>query len=89
MNKIEQIFLILKCNYFFSALKERTHTWVLGESGTCSKSCGGGTKEKEIYCVNNTGKKVDNLNCPQNLKPETTLLCNLDKCGNIRLAFFL
>lgn len=47
--------------------------WLVSGWGSCSKSCGGGTKTRSVYCPSN---KI----CPVNGKPSSTATCNTQRC---------
>ncbi|XP_049817483.1 ADAMTS-like protein 1 isoform X3 [Aethina tumida] len=52
---------VVRCNIHSCPPK-----WHVGEWGTCSSNCGGGTKLREVYCVeevNNTKIRVNNNKC--------------------------
>lgn len=57
-----------------------TYTWNIGAYGSCSVTCGGGTKVRTVYCQDQNGTTVaDNL-CSQP-KPATSESCNnTDAC---------
>lgn len=44
----------------------------------CSASCGGGTKDREVWCLDAVGKS-SNL-CKQSEKPTYQERCNTDAC---------
>lgn len=56
-------------------------TWKTGEWGECSKECGGGTKTREVKCVNSTNHNevVDSNKCTQQMPP-TEQECNTIDC---------
>ncbi len=55
------------------------YTWVPGEPGACSETCGGGTATRSVTCQNAAGNVVaDNL-CTET-RPDTTVACNTQAC---------
>ena len=56
-----------------------TYSWITGSWGTCSKSCGGGSQSRSVYCKANPGSKVLDSYC-KTTKPITSQSCNTQKC---------
>jgi len=46
----------------------------------CSKSCGRGERQREIYCVFNNQNVVDNSFCSGEKSPVSKEVCNVDAC---------
>ncbi|MBX3020935.1 MAG: thrombospondin type-1 domain-containing protein [Bdellovibrionales bacterium] len=63
------------------ACTSSTYSWNIGDYGTCSKTCGGGTKARTVLCQNNSsGTTVADSFC-SSPKPATSATCNTDVCG--------
>lgn len=59
-----------------------TSVWRVGEWGTCSQSCGGGTQSRAVTCVNKNNQAVPEERCKE-AKPASTQACNTQACtGN-------
>lgn len=57
-----------------------TYSWVIGNYGTCSKTCGGGTQTRTVVCKRDQdGAFVGDNLCPQP-KPGTSQACNTQSC---------
>uniref|UniRef100_A0A3Q2TEV4 ADAM metallopeptidase with thrombospondin type 1 motif 7 n=1 Tax=Fundulus heteroclitus TaxID=8078 RepID=A0A3Q2TEV4_FUNHE len=57
--------------------------WLTGSWGQCSASCGGGLQHRLIKCVDTkaeASEEVDQAQCDQKLKPNSTQRCNLHNC---------
>jgi hypothetical protein len=48
--------------------------WSTGAWGSCSKSCGGGTKSRSVYCQSG-------YDCSMYSQPTSTMSCNTQKCA--------
>jgi hypothetical protein len=48
-------------------------TWTVGSWGSCSKTCGGGTMTRSVYCQ-------AGYNCSMYTKPTSSQSCNTQKC---------
>jgi hypothetical protein len=58
-----------------------TYSWSQSGFGSCSVSCGGGTKTQTVTCINsNSGQTVDNSLCT-GTRP-ITQSCNTQACGS-------
>uniref|UniRef100_A0A3Q2PM02 ADAM metallopeptidase with thrombospondin type 1 motif 7 n=1 Tax=Fundulus heteroclitus TaxID=8078 RepID=A0A3Q2PM02_FUNHE len=58
--------------------------WLTGSWGQCSASCGGGLQHRLIKCVDTkaeASEEVDQAQCDQKLKPNSTQRCNLHNCA--------
>ncbi len=53
--------------------------WKVGDWEDCSVQCGGGTRERKVWCEREDGETVHDLKCSEE-KPETTEECNNDPC---------
>ncbi|VCX30722.1 unnamed protein product, partial [Gulo gulo] len=53
--------------------------WHYSEWSQCSRSCGGGERSRESYCINNFGHRLANREC-QELPRVTTENCNEFSC---------
>jgi hypothetical protein len=56
-----------------------SYAWHTGAWGSCTKSCGGGTQSRSVWCQKNDGKTVPDSNCV-GAKPATTQPCNTQPC---------
>ncbi|KAL1022366.1 hypothetical protein UPYG_G00025740 [Umbra pygmaea] len=52
--------------------------WTLREWGPCSQSCGGGTQQREVVCLDPKGRQ--SRKCPHKLRPSTSRSCALNAC---------
>lgn len=58
------------------------HTWQSYEWGSCSASCGGGTRQRRIICVNeNERQVVDDAMCEASERPVESEPCNTHECA--------
>ncbi|XP_052222251.1 A disintegrin and metalloproteinase with thrombospondin motifs 13-like isoform X2 [Dreissena polymorpha] len=60
--------------------------WRGAEWGECTKSCGGGEKQRLVQCVeenNNVDRVVDNGRCVGQTKPGSTSTCNSHACSGV------
>ena len=55
------------------------YEWYAGSFGSCSKTCGGGVKTREVYCKRSDGARVSNSFC-SGTKPSSTTSCNNFSC---------
>jgi Reprolysin (M12B) family zinc metalloprotease/Disintegrin/Thrombospondin type 1 domain/Reprolysin family propeptide len=64
-----------------NTLNPVTYDWNIGLWGSCSKTCGSGTRTRSIECRDNTGDVVSDSNCvSSSAKPSATEACNTDTC---------
>lgn len=55
--------------------------WKVHESSPCSKTCGNGTKTRELACVEIlTGKRASDTDCPKEKLPPSTIPCFVKAC---------
>uniref|UniRef100_A0A3P8ZAV6 Peptidase M12B domain-containing protein n=1 Tax=Esox lucius TaxID=8010 RepID=A0A3P8ZAV6_ESOLU len=52
--------------------------WTLREWGKCSQSCGGGTQQREVLCLDSQGRS--SRECPDELRPSALRPCVLQSC---------
>lgn len=58
-----------------------THSWNWTDWGDCDKTCGGGTRSRQVVCqVNGSGAPVADSFCSSTPKPSTTMSCATDAC---------
>ncbi|XP_071481500.1 A disintegrin and metalloproteinase with thrombospondin motifs 9-like [Diadema antillarum] len=58
-----------------------TYRWKKGRWSQCSESCGGGVKQREVWCRDNRGAEVSDEYCRQTrARPSTTKKCSPDPC---------
>lgn len=55
------------------------YSWNVGPYGTCSKTCGSGSKYRNVTCQSKTGVYVAENYCTVT-KPDTSTACNTDSC---------
>ncbi len=55
------------------------YTWLIGDWGTCSKTCGGGTRSRSIICKYRDGSTAADSSCTLP-KPATQEPCNTEVC---------
>jgi len=55
-------------------------SWVLGTWSACSKSCGSGTRTRQVTCMDSNGVLVSYENCPCPA-PVTSQSCNTQACA--------
>nr|XP_006818840.1 PREDICTED: A disintegrin and metalloproteinase with thrombospondin motifs 9 [Saccoglossus kowalevskii] len=55
-------------------------TWNFGEWGTCSRSCGGGTKSRIVQCQTYNGQPLNDHGCYPVERPPDTIPCNVGEC---------
>lgn len=58
-----------------------SYSWVTGNFGSCSATCGGGTQTRSVVCQNNQGTSVPDSYCDINTKPEANHSCAQQDCG--------
>ncbi|KAM8871523.1 A disintegrin and metalloproteinase with thrombospondin motifs 1 [Synchiropus picturatus] len=52
--------------------------WTLREWGPCSQTCGGGTQQREVVCLDSQGRP--SKDCPEELRPLATRSCSSQAC---------
>ncbi|KAJ0009633.1 hypothetical protein NQD34_001335 [Periophthalmus magnuspinnatus] len=52
--------------------------WTLREWGPCSKTCGGGSQQREVVCLDAQGR--NSKDCPEELRPLGVRLCASSPC---------
>ncbi|XP_054721410.1 A disintegrin and metalloproteinase with thrombospondin motifs 9-like [Uloborus diversus] len=57
---------------------ESIYYWRTGLWGKCSKSCGGGTRRRQVACYDDAGQLSHN--CDSTRKPPDMSPCNLERC---------
>jgi len=94
MNSAERICLKATCNYgeytpqgicqaqavSFSFSSE-SYSWDEGSWGTCSKTCGSGTKTRTVTCRSSSGATASDYSC-SGTKPSRTASCNTQSCAS-------
>lgn len=58
------------------------YNWLIGEWGTCSATCGGGTRSRSVLCKFTDGTTAADNRCPTP-KPATQEVCNSEPCTNV------
>jgi hypothetical protein len=58
-----------------------SYRWATSSYGTCSKTCGGGTRTRSVSCKRNDGLQVGTRFCSASTKPQTTRSCNTQICS--------
>lgn len=56
-----------------------TYSFVVGEWGACSETCGGGTRSRTVQCTSSEGQAVSNGFCSGSA-PASTEACNTQSC---------
>lgn len=56
-----------------------TYSWYTTGWGSCSKTCGGGTQSRTVYCRSSQGAQVADSNC-SGTKPVLSQTCNTQAC---------
>ncbi|XP_046849597.1 papilin-like [Xenia sp. Carnegie-2017] len=58
-----------------------TYSWKVGKYGPCDKSCNGGTKKRDVQCLQDRDKSpVDDVKCEPAIKPDSKTVCNTQHC---------
>lgn len=57
-----------------------TYDWVAGVWGACSKTCGSGTRTRDVTCQRNDGIYVADSFCAGKSQPPSTEVCNPQAC---------
>ncbi|XP_061745079.1 A disintegrin and metalloproteinase with thrombospondin motifs 1 [Nerophis ophidion] len=52
--------------------------WTLMEWGPCSRTCGGGTQQREVVCLDPQGRP--SKDCPEELRPLASRACSSQPC---------
>ncbi len=61
----------------------QVYGWQIGDWGSCSVSCGGGTKTRSVVCaIPNGPQGTDNDCADQGPKPATSKSCNTQSCNH-------
>eukprot|EP01029_Cantina_marsupialis_P025368 TRINITY_DN670_c0_g1_i11.p1 TRINITY_DN670_c0_g1~~TRINITY_DN670_c0_g1_i11.p1 ORF type:complete len:1939 (-),score=714.06 TRINITY_DN670_c0_g1_i11:574-5856(-) len=58
-----------------------TYSWVIESKESCTVDCGGGTRRRNIICVNSKNGKVPTDMCGVNEKPDLEEKCNPQACN--------
>lgn len=56
------------------------YTWNTGPLSACSRTCGGGWRERKVICQDQGGSQVADSFCAQISKPTATEFCNANLC---------
>lgn len=64
-----------------------TYNWNAGPYGSCSKTCGGGTRTRTVVCQDQSGNTVADSLCSASTKPATSEACNTDSCPAVSYAW--
>jgi hypothetical protein len=57
-----------------------TYSWVSGEFGACSATCGGGTRERTVSCMGSDGSFGSSERCASQAQPPSVEACNTQAC---------
>lgn len=86
-NKVVKIIGILLTVFFVLYIFERpTRNMKMfaaasGSDDQCSKPCGGGMQQRDVYCVDASGTRVTDDLCDKSKKPVENQQCNVTPCG--------
>jgi|GEM_PF-1118184 hypothetical protein len=59
---------------------QHTYSWYTGGWGVCSKSCGGGTRTREVLCKDEDGQSMADVYCAGQSQPAGQEACNTQTC---------
>lgn len=60
----------------------KTYTWQWTDWSACSKTCGGGTQTRIVYCADETGAVSTDSSLCTGTKPESAQVCNTQNCAS-------
>ncbi|CAJ1074713.1 LOW QUALITY PROTEIN: papilin [Xyrichtys novacula] len=63
-----------------SSLRPREISWHVGEWGLCSRSCGSGSRDRQVTCSDRDGNLYAVDQCSAHPKPATVERCNTQSC---------
>jgi len=82
--KISAIIILVSLSILlYNKINTPTGKWSVEilDQEKCSKTCGGGTKNRKIVCLSkSTGQVIDNKSCDIKTKPSSTQACNEQDC---------
>lgn len=61
----------------------RVYCYWMSDLFQCSQTCGFGTKDRQVYCVDRRGQRVDPQYCAQQHRPKPRRRCNEFPCPYI------
>ncbi|CEF59256.1 A disintegrin and metalloproteinase with thrombospondin motifs 9 [Strongyloides ratti] len=62
------------------SINKNTYRWIADKWSSCSKSCGKGSKNRRVYCINYKQETVNSTLCNIREKPENVIECKVASC---------